>query len=232
VPPPPDGLSLWHTRFGDYWAPTDDTSHLFVLAEMELELYDAAPVPVARGDVVLDAGAHVGLFARHALAAGAGRVIAIEPGTKQVECLRRNFAEAIAAGRLTIVPKGVWSSTTELLFQDDGSATASLAAAGARAATVRIPVTTIDALVAELGLARVDFIKMDIEGAEQPALAGAAATLKRCHPKLALAGYHLPSDPHEIPRLVAAADGTYRRVAGGGCRLDVGQVRPLTLFLH
>ena len=33
----------------------------------------------------------------------------------------------------------------------------------------KIPVTTIDKLVAELKLERVDFIKMDIEGAEQRA---------------------------------------------------------------
>jgi FkbM family methyltransferase len=227
----PDGTSLWHTRYGDYWAPTGDQTHLFVLAELELEPYAAEGVHVAPGDVVLDCGAHVGLFARDALRAGAGLVVAIDPGTAQVACLERNFPAAIAAGRLRVYPKGVWHSAGELLFQDDGSATASLAEAGARQATVRVPVTTIDALVDELGLSRVDFIKMDIEGAEQEALAGAARTLARHRPKLAIAGYHKASDPREIPRVVRTAEARYR-VTPGGCRLDLGEMRPLTLFLR
>jgi Methyltransferase FkbM domain len=37
---------------------------------------------------------------------------------------------------------------------------------------VKVPLTTIDILAAELGLQGVDFIKMDIEGAEKAALRG------------------------------------------------------------
>jgi hypothetical protein len=50
--------------------------------------------------------------------------------------------------------------------------------------------TSIDATVDALGLDRVDMIKMDIEGAELAALFGAALTLRRWRPKLALACYH------------------------------------------
>jgi hypothetical protein len=47
---------------------------------------------------------------------------------------------------------------------------------------VRLPVTTIDAEAARLGLPRLDLIKMDIEGSEGPALRGALATLRRLRP--------------------------------------------------
>ena len=42
---------------------------------------------------------------------------------------------------------------------------------------VELPLTTIDKMVSELNLARVDFIKMDIEGAEPNALRGGRGTI-------------------------------------------------------
>ncbi len=48
----------------------------------------------------------------------------------------------------------------------------------------------IDAHVSE----HVDFIKMDIEGAESPALAGCSKLLRRSRPDLAIAAYHRPDD--------------------------------------
>ena len=42
------------------------------------------------------------------------------------------------------------------------------------AGKVEVPVTTLDKIVEELRLPRVDFIKMDIEGAEREALRGAS----------------------------------------------------------
>jgi hypothetical protein len=48
--------------------------------------------------------------------------------------------------------------------------------------SVKAPLTTIDKLTAELKLERVDFIKMDIEGAEQRALMGAQQTLEKSPP--------------------------------------------------
>jgi FkbM family methyltransferase len=47
---------------------------------------------VRAGDVVLDCGAGIGLFARQALKRGARTVIAIEPVPENLECLRRNLS--------------------------------------------------------------------------------------------------------------------------------------------
>jgi Methyltransferase FkbM domain len=51
----------------------------------------------------------------------------------------------------------------------------------------------------ELSLDQVTFLKMDIEGGEVPALIGAAKTIERDKPKLALAAYHHADD---LPRLM------------------------------
>ena len=51
-------------------------------------------------------------------------------------------------------------------------------------------ITTLDSYVNENNLPRVDFIKLDVEGAELDVLRGAAATIARFKPILALSAYH------------------------------------------
>src|SRR6266852_8437981 len=64
---------------------------------------------VKPGDVVVDCGAHVGVFNDMALRRGASKVVAIEPDPTNLECLRRNFPREIASGHVIVVPKGVWN---------------------------------------------------------------------------------------------------------------------------
>lgn len=167
---------------------------------------------VQPGNVVIDCGAHVGVFTHFALKRGASKVVAIEPDPANLECLRRNYAAEIAAGRVVLVPKGAWNEETTLkLYSGDlnsGSNSVIQQHAGAKS-YIEIPVTTIDGVVASLGLARVDFIKMDIEGAEREALAGARNTLAQFKPRLMLDAYHLPDDMTVLPRVIAQARGDY-----------------------
>src|SRR5438034_846183 len=79
--------------------------------------------------------------------------------------------------------------------------------------TVKVPLTTIDILVQELHLDRVDFIKMDIEGSEKPALRGAAQTIKKFSPRMAIASEHLPDDPTRIPETVNTIRPGYKITA-------------------
>jgi hypothetical protein len=66
----------------------------------------------------------------------------------------------------------------------------------------------------------VDFIKMDIEGSEREAVAGAAGTIRRHHPRMALCVYHLPDDAVVIPRLVTGISPQYRSQMGCMCALN------------
>jgi FkbM family methyltransferase len=201
------GFDLVKTRYGTYWVPTDNASALGgVLAEEQRDPYSFMSCRVREKDVVLDCGANVGVFTRRALNHGARLVVAIEPGPDNVECLRRNFASEIAAGRVVVYPKGVWDkdSWLELWGQGGGSAGYSVVMKETPDSRhIRVPLTTIDKLVAELKLDRVDFIKMDVEGAESQALTGAAETLRRFHPRMAISVEHFGGDVDALPKVVA-----------------------------
>ena len=67
---------------------------------------------------------------------------------------------------------------------------------------MEVPATTVDVTVQELGLERVDFVKMDIEGSEGLALRGAADTLGRFRPEMALCIYHRYDDAEVLPEVV------------------------------
>jgi len=55
---------------------------------------------------------------------------------------------------------------------------------------------------------RIDFIKMDIEGAEEKALHGARRLIKRCMPKMAVCTYHRAED-EQVIRAWLEAEGPY-----------------------
>jgi FkbM family methyltransferase len=61
-----------------------------------------------------------------------------------------------------------------------------------------VPLRRIDDLVIDGKIERVDFLKLDIEGAEMSALRGAEAAIRRFRPKLAISIYHQPNDFFEI----------------------------------
>ena len=68
----------------------------------------------------------------------------------------------------------------------------------------------IDSLVESLCLPRVDFIKMDIEGAECNALASVRRTIQTWKPQLAICTYHLPDDPTQIAAVVRSIRPDYQ----------------------
>jgi hypothetical protein len=57
---------------------------------------------------------------------------------------------------------------------------------------------------------KVDFIKLDIEGAEQDALCGAKETIKKYTPILAICIYHKAQDWYKIPQIVLDINPNYK----------------------
>ena len=118
---------------------------------------------------------------------------------------------------MIVYPKGVWDPEETLSFEKEAQFSA-----GDRVVlqpqepneVELIPVTTIDRLVAELRLERVDFIKMHVEGAEHQAIAGAQVAISKFRPRLAISAHHQPDDAKRIPELVRLAWPHYRMKCG------------------
>jgi len=227
------GLELWSTPKGQFWIPKGNRYVLpFNLAEMEQHIYGAGQHFIHSGDIVLDCGASDGDFTRVALEAGARTVVAIEISPSSAECIRRNLAAESAAGRVIVYPKGVWNKEDTLMLNVDDTnfaANSVVMHPDSSHPSVMVPLTTIDKLVAELNLPRVDFIKMDIEGAEVPALAGAHDTIARFKPRLAIATEHKDDDEFTIPAAVRKLRSDYQMECGP-CFEKNGHMRPDVLY--
>ena len=72
---------------------------------------------------------------------------------------------------------------------------------------VPVPVVSLDQAV---GLARPNYIKMDVEGAELKALQGARELIASQAPSLAICLYHKPEDLWEIPLYLHQLQPNYK----------------------
>ncbi len=222
-------LRLVATPSGEFWIPAPDIDTLAEqLAEQKLEVYGH---DVRAGEVVLDCGANIGVYTRVALARGARTVVAIELAPEPLACLRRTFEREIRDGRVILYPKGVWDKDATLrLTTNQGLASAADSVAINRGEEgPEVQLTTIDELVSELHLPRVDFINMDIEGSEPHALRGAARTLATYKPRLEISMEHRQSDPDIIPALVLRLNPQYQTQCGS-CGMMTGRMQPEVLL--
>jgi len=94
-----------------------------------------------------------------------------------------------------------------------------------------IPVTTIDQIVAELHLARVDFIKGDVQGATERLLRGGSAVIKRDRPRLAFSTEEPVDYAPSIAKLALEIQPGYRTQCGP-CLLDGREIYTDVMFFR
>lgn len=147
---------------------------------------------VKKGDIIVDLGAHIGVFAVKAAKAAVneGMVVAIEPDIDNLRFLKKNI-HANDLRNVVVVEKGVWSTKDRLKISIRcRTGTHSFLHRKDDNRFVEVEVDTLDNILRELGVKKVDFIKMDIEGAEIEAYKGMKETLNVNDAKLAIAAYH------------------------------------------
>ncbi len=84
----------------------------------------------------------------------------------------RNWELNGSPAHVEIIPAGLWDVETEIEFCERGALGSSAFWDGPGATMVKIHTKTLDQVVTDRKLDRVDFVKMNIEGAEIKALAG------------------------------------------------------------
>lgn len=206
-----DGAGRAH---GDGGAICADLHALNVLNTFLFEHYayrvGGETIRARRGDVVVDGGGCWGdtalYFADRVGPTGHVYVFEFEPDNLRV--LRANLERnPTLAERVTVVERALWSeSDVELSFGVGGGAATRVGVDGGGhgdGGGGRVLTLSIDDLVEREGLRGVDWIKLDVEGAELAALEGARRTLARSHPRLAISAYHKPEDLITLPDFVA-----------------------------
>lgn len=149
-----------------------------------------------KGNNVIDAGAYTGLFTLYAAkkVGNTGKVIAFEPDPYNNIMLRRNL-KLNNVKNVVIVKKGLYSKDDVLPFdiQSIGSNIVSINHVFHNRKTInKITVTTLDKELERLHIKKINFVKMDIEGAEIEAMEGFKNTIKN-NPNIqfAIASYHI-----------------------------------------
>lgn len=189
-------------------------SYIFLQRQYDLNRYNVV-CKAEKGDIVFDAGACWGettLYFADAVGE-TGKVIAFEFIPSNAHVLEENIRiNPDLAKRIKVIDKPLWNvSDQELYYVDWGP--------GSRVSFNKLRddfpddkcfTTTIDDVVKDQKLESVDFIKMDIEGAEPSALEGAIDTIKKFHPKMAISIYHNIDDFTSIPKVIESTGMKYK----------------------
>ena len=165
--------------------------NVFTLVHEVREIYHILSDFIDKDTVLVDVGAYIGLYTVCACRR-ARRVLAVEPNPYALIYLRANIA-LNNCSNVIIVPKatGDRRGLTELRIPK-GARNEEISDAGAsivwsskdfeefrKAFSIKVELDTLDNIVDQAGLDTVDFIKIDVEGAEGLVVKGAEKTLKK-----------------------------------------------------
>jgi FkbM family methyltransferase len=158
---------------------------VYFLGEYERPISRIASLLIDEGDVCIDAGANFGWYTT-LMASRCGRsgsVHAFEPVPASFRELQRNCDLSPESEIITIndLALGDRQGTVRInLFADFPTGHASLAAGGKDATSIfDCRMTTLDAYLEENGIASMNFLKADIEGAELLMLEGASSIFRQ-----------------------------------------------------
>ena len=159
--------------------------------------YRINDICVTNDDIVIDCGACYGdttiEFATRLN--NKGKVLCYEFIPKTLEILENNISLNNALkDKIQIVRNACWSESKKKLYYQDNGPGSRVEFEKFEKYEGEVETLSIDDLVYQNKLEKVDFIKMDIEGAEPHALKGAIKTISKYRPKLAISIYHNMND--------------------------------------
>jgi len=158
---------------------------LYLNGRYDTRLTDALPDLVDPGDAVVDVGANIGYFTvlLSALVGETGRVHALEPDPRNAALLERNV-ELNECTNVTVEQAAVADEpgTVHLHTHETEFSRSSITETDGRRRDLDVPVVTVPGVVA----GSVDFLKIDVVGAEIAVLDGALSIIERDRPAVVL----------------------------------------------
>ncbi|EDZ62575.1 putative methyltransferase, FkbM family [Sulfurimonas gotlandica GD1] len=163
------------------------------------QYFDRAIVPKIKNICFVDGGAYVGDTIPQIIKnfSDYKKIYAIEPNNLHINIAKRDFGdiENIEFINCGLGAKEELNYTNEQENQNNCDHNYQAT-----------EINTIDNIVKE----KVDFIKLDIEGAEQDAIDGAKETIKKYKPILAICIYHKAEDWYRIPKKILSIESEYK----------------------
>lgn len=192
----------------------------FILEQYAYKHKNEYVVVAEKGDVVLDIGGCWGDTALYFAdkVSDTGKVYSFEfiPGNIELHNMNTSLNPHLKK-QIALIENPVSDiSNQEIYYRDNGPASR-LSLTPFDGQTGLTQTISIDDFVAKNNIEKIDFIKMDIEGAEPMALRGAINTIKTFKPKLAIAIYHSMDDFVNIPEWILSL--------GLGYKLHVGHYK-------
>ncbi len=182
-----------------------DILALFIFKQYEYKHF----FKVEAGDIVIDCGGATGDTPIYFASKKAKKVYVYEFIESNIELFKKQInLNPKYKTIIEIINKPVWSDTnTELSYLDNGHGS-KVDSKGVYPNSVKT--LSIDDMITSKKVNKVNFIKMDIEGAEIPALKGAVKTIKKHKPKLAISAYHKKDDLITITELIKKFNPNYQ----------------------
>lgn len=177
----------------------------FVLEQYAYKEKGSPIVQADKGDVVIDAGGCWGDTALYfADKVGEhGSVYSFEFIPNNIKIFEQNVSlNPHLKNRIHLVPNPLSNVSDVPVYYFDNGPGSKVSMKPFSEQTGQTMTSTIDDFVLRNNISKVDMIKMDIEGAELPALEGALNTIRTFKPKLAIAIYHSMNDLVSIPKWI------------------------------
>ena len=153
------------------------------------------------GDTVLDGGAYYGMFSM--LASGkvgkTGHVYAFEPDDRTRGVLKRNI-EINNMDNVTVVAAGMWSKKDRVDFNAQHTESSHITTSEETCKTETVNVTSIAEFCKENRIVP-NFVKMDVEGAEQEVIRGSLDFIKEHDIHFAIASYHNKNGAEDLEKM-------------------------------
>jgi len=167
------------------------------------------------GDIVVDMGCNWGIHSLllSDLVGNGGRVLAIEASPDVAKEAKWHFQEN-KASNVTLLECAVSDKLGTMSFCTNGlSTTGHLIENSTETDTIQVPVTTLDQIVKDLGVQKINLVKVDIEGNEHKALIGSKETLSKFHPILIIE-LHTPEQDLLVSKFVRDLGYSIKRIDG------------------
>ena len=220
------GYSLSHTKMDDYalytknhWKQLENEAVAmhkavaddYILDRIETYLlkgYEYKNICKAEhGDYVLDCGAYTGNTSIYfsELVGEQGKVFSFEAMPQTYDKLCKNTSDY---KNIFAYNYAIYNQEKQLKFTQNDTP-GSRVCDDSYEKTIHVQGISIDSFVERYKIKKVDFIKMDIEGAEINALEGCRETCKKFAPRLAICIYHKGDDWIKIPKKIKDLNSNY-----------------------